>query len=236
MTSEPLADVRDMYMAHTMFLREFGLAPNLITGVAAGDTARAAVVADHIELIDSVLHHHHQSEDGHLWHRFLERAGTDAVSVVSTMEAQHHDIDVLLTAMRDELKPWRDSADPAQGSVIAGTVDTLNKHLAEHLAVEENYALPLIEKHITAAEWGQMVAAGSSDVPPEQMPLMFGLMAYEADPDTLRDIIATLPREVSAVIGDLAAQAFAEYSVRVPGTPTPQREASTDRRLTQPNA
>ncbi|MFI5706541.1 hemerythrin domain-containing protein [Kribbella sp. NPDC051620] len=222
MPSEALADVRDMYMAHTMFTREFGLAPDLITGVAAGDTARAAIVADHIELIDAVLHHHHSAEDDHLWHRLLERAGTDAADIVSTMEAQHHDIDVLLTAMRDQLKPWRDCADPAEGSAIAGTIGTLNKHLTEHLAVEEKYALPLIEKHITAAEWGQMVASGAADVPPEQMPLMFGLMAYEADPGTLRDIIATLPPEVSAVIGDLAAQAFADYAVRVHGTPTPK--------------
>jgi hypothetical protein len=37
------------------------------------------------------------------------------------------------------------------------------------------------------------------------MPLIFGMMAHEADPDVVRDIIAQMPPEVSGIIGDLAA-------------------------------
>ena len=56
MTHEPLADVRDMYLAHVMFRREIGLAPALIHGVADGDAARAAVVAAHLRLVDTLRH------------------------------------------------------------------------------------------------------------------------------------------------------------------------------------
>lgn len=49
MSSEPYADVREMYMAHAMFRREFGMLPALISGVRAGDAARAEVVAQHSE-------------------------------------------------------------------------------------------------------------------------------------------------------------------------------------------
>ncbi len=44
--NEPMADVRDMYMAHTMMRREFRLLPQAVRDVAPGDTRGAAVVAD----------------------------------------------------------------------------------------------------------------------------------------------------------------------------------------------
>ncbi|MFJ1767542.1 hemerythrin domain-containing protein [Amycolatopsis sp. NPDC088138] len=223
MTNEPLADVRDMYLAHVMFRREIGLAPALIRGVAEGDAERAAVVADHVRLVDTVLHHHHEAEDEHLWHRLLERAGADAEPVVRLMEEQHGAIDKLLGEVRAELTSWRETADPVRGAALAETLTLLHERLVEHLAVEEEQALPLIGKHITAAEWGQMIAASAADVAPEQMPLIFGLMTYEGDPGTVRDVVASMPPEVSSVIGDLAAQAFAAHAERVHGTATPER-------------
>ncbi len=223
MTDEPLADVRDMYMAHTMFRRELGLAPALIRGVAAGDLERATIVADHLDLVDTVLHHHHEAEDAHLWARLTERAGEAAEPVVQAMEQQHSALDELLSEVRAGLVPWRETADPTRGAALADVVTRLHERLVDHLAVEEEQALPLIEKHITAAEWGQMIAAGAGDVDPAQMPLIFGLMAYEAEPGTVRDVVAAMPPEVGAVIGDLAAQAFAAHSQRVHGTATPER-------------
>ncbi|MEU8633090.1 hemerythrin domain-containing protein [Amycolatopsis sp. NPDC048633] len=223
MSNEPLADVRDMYMAHTMFRREIGLASALIRGVADGDVERAAIVADHMQLVDTVLHHHHEGEDEHLWHRLLDRAGADAEPVVQVMAEQHGAIDKLLDEVRTELALWRDSADPVQGEALAESVTRLHERLVEHLAVEEEKALPLIGKHITAAEWGQMIAASAADVAPERMPLIFGLMAYEADPGTVRDIVASMPPEVGSVIGDLAAEAFVAHAQRVHGTATPER-------------
>ena len=38
MANEPLGDARDMFAAHTLFRREFGLIPGLVLAVAAGDT------------------------------------------------------------------------------------------------------------------------------------------------------------------------------------------------------
>jgi hypothetical protein len=170
MSIEPLADVRDMYMAHTMFRREIGLAPALIRDVADGDFERAAIVAEHLDIVETILDHHHRCEDGHLWERLIDRAGPD---------------------------------------------------------VEEERAIPLIEKHITAAEWGAMIADGGVGLSPEQMTLTFGLMTYEGDPDTVRDVIATMPPEIASAIGDLAGQAFARHALRVYGTATPERLGAT---------
>ena len=226
MSNEPLADVRDMYMAHTMFRREFGLAPALVRGVADGDLQRAAVVADHLRIVDNGLHHHHAAEDKHLWPRLLERSGADAepvVDIVRVMEEQHDGVDKLLDELRTGLARWRGTADAARREELADTAERLADLLVKHLTAEEELALPLIAKHVTAAEWGAMIADGAGDVAPEQMPLIFGMMTYEAEPDVVRDIIAQMPPEVSGVIGDLAAQAFAAHAQLVYGTATPER-------------
>jgi Hemerythrin HHE cation binding domain len=223
MTNEPLADLRDMYMVHAMLRREFGLAPGLVRGVADGDTERAAIVADHLRLVDDVLDHHHRGEDTHVWPLLLQRAGAEVEPVVRLMEEQHGGIERLLTELRARLEQWRGTAGSAAGEALADTAARLTALLTEHLAVEEERAIPIMERHITAAEWGRAVADGSADVSPELMPLLFGMMAYEGDPDTVREVIASMPPELATVIGDLSSQAFAEHALRVYGTATPQR-------------
>jgi hemerythrin-like domain-containing protein len=223
MSNEPLADLRDMYMVHAMLRREFGLAPALIRGVADGDTERAAIVADHLQLIESVLDHHHRGEDAHVWPLLRQRAGTEVAPVVQLMEEQHGDIEKLLAELRARLAQWRGTAGSAQGEALADTAARLTTLLVEHLAVEEERAIPVMEQHITAAEWGRAVADGSADVSPELMPLLFGMMAYEGNPDTVREVIASMPPELSSAIGDLSSQAFAEHARQVHGTATPQR-------------
>jgi hypothetical protein len=53
--NEPMADVRDMYMAHAALRREFRLLPQLIRDVTPGDTVRAEVVGAHAELVCRIL-------------------------------------------------------------------------------------------------------------------------------------------------------------------------------------
>ncbi len=66
MTASPTTgvDTRDMLVVHDSIRRQFGQAPALVRGVAAGDTDRAAVVADHVDLLGALLHHHHRARTG----------------------------------------------------------------------------------------------------------------------------------------------------------------------------
>lgn len=236
MNTEPLADVRDMFMAHAMFRREIGLAPALIRNVTDGDIDRAAIVAEHLGIVETILDHHHRCEDGHLWERLIDRAGPDAEEVVAVMEEQHGAIEELLGRTDDLLAQWRATADAAKGAALAETTARLHERLVEHLAVEEERAVPLIEKHITAAEWGAMIADGGVGLSPEQMTLTFGLMTYEADPETVQAVIATMPPEIASAIEDLAGQAFARHSLRVHGTATPERLGATQGAVSAKNA
>lgn len=223
MSSEPYADVREMYMAHTMFRREFGLLPALISGVQAGDTARAGVVAQHFELIRTVLYHHHHAEDSYLWPRVLSRAPESAAPVVATMEVQHGELDKVIDDLTAGLRDWTESAGPAQGAALAETAARLVGLLAGHLAAEEEQAVPLIARYVTAAEWGEMVAAGAAGVAPEQIPLIFGLMMYEGDPEVIGEAVSHMPPEVAAVMPGLAADAFARHAELVHGTAAPAK-------------
>lgn len=223
MSIEQQADIREMYMAHAMFRREIGLLPGLIRGVGAEETDRAGIVADHFALVRGALHHHHHAEDTHLWPRLLTRSPQAAGPVVQVMESQHEELDTVLAEITAGLAGWRETAAPGQSAAIADAVDRLSRLLTEHLAAEEERALPLIGQHITATEWGEMVAESAADVTPEQMTLFLGLMIYEGDPDVVREIIEHMPPEVRPVIAGLATEAFARHSELVHGTPTPAK-------------
>lgn len=223
MNHEPMADTRDMYMAHTMFRREIGLAAGLVAGVERGDGDRAQIIADHISFVDDILRRHHHGEDEHLWPRLLDRARDEAADVIVAMDSQHAEIEKAVTAVRTRTEVWRDSAAREGGPEAVAALMDLSSLLNEHFAAEEEQGLPLVERHITAVEWGRMIAEDGSTLTPDQAALVFGMMSYEADPAVVRDIVATLPPELGPAMAGQAAEAFARHAEKVYGTPIPPR-------------
>ena len=225
--AEPLADTRDMHTVHTVFRRELGMAPELVRGVADGDTVRSGVVADHIELMLNTLGTHHRGEDVHLWPRLLERA-PQATPIVHNMEAQHHAIDAAHTEIVVGVRAWRADAGHEAREWLATTLDGFVPLLDQHLRLEEEEAVPLIGAYITAREWNAMVQEGGADLSPEVAPVLFGMLMYEADPEVVKLSVDNMPPEIQPVIRDIASQAYAAYATNLYGTPTPPR--ATDRR------
>jgi hemerythrin-like domain-containing protein len=214
----PYADTRDMYTVHTVFRREYALLPELVRAVAAKDEERAKVVADHVRLVNLILHHHHSAEDATLWPALLKRAPREVDSVIHLLEGQHDGLDVLLDEVSTRLDDWTDGADSVDGEALAAVLQRLVAALYEHMGLEEKLALPLVERHIFAAEWEAMVAAGAADIPPEVGPLVVGMLMYEGGLDPV-------PPEMRDVLAEMAPKAYAGYSERVHGTPTPPRSS-----------
>jgi hemerythrin-like domain-containing protein len=206
------AHSRDMYAVHTVFRREFALMPALVRGVAAGDKERSQIVADHIKLVTTILHHHHQAEDVHLWPKLLQRGPDDVVPIVQLMESHH----VHLAKICAEIES-------ATGSFLAELLDRLNPPLNEHITLEERRILPFVDKYVTAAEWDLMIREGSAEVPREAYPLIFGMVLYEAEPEYMQHRFSRMPPEAAEATKRLASQAFASHSQRVYGTATPPR-------------
>jgi hemerythrin-like domain-containing protein len=226
MSVEQHADTSDMYMAHAMFRREFGLLPGLIRGIADGDAERAGVIADHFALIHLVLHHHHHGEDTQLWPLLSARA-PGAKPLMQALENQHRGLDAVLTEITAGLAGLRETGSSGQGSVVADAADRLRHLLAEHLTAEEEQALPLMEQHITEAEWDQMVREEAGTVAPDQMILVVGMMLYEASPQAARKMIENAPPMARPLFADgVAARAFARHSELIHGTPSPAKSGA----------
>jgi len=217
-----VTDVRDMYLIHTVLRRELRLGALGVRAVPEGDAERAALVVDHLRFIDSVLHHHHASEDRLLWPLLLDRAPVEAGALVPVMEEQHAAIDVALAEVDARIPEFAATAGGGAGAALADAVDGMVKLLVEHLAVEEERALPLMERSITQDEWTQVTSDGAAAFEQEKIPVLFGMLMYEGDPDTIRDVIDGMPPEVRPV-AQFAPGLYADYALRVHGTATPEK-------------
>jgi hypothetical protein len=212
----PYADTRDMYTVHAMFRREFALLPGLVRGVADQATGRARLVGDHVRLVNTVLHHHHSAEDAFLWPLIRQRAPRDIDPVVQLLEGQHHGLDLLIKELDKRLGAWTGSADRAEGAELAAVLQRLAAGLYEHMGLEEKLALPLVERHVFAAEWEAMIAGGAAEVLPEIGPVLVGMLMYEGGIDAV-------PPEMRDALADSAPKAYAAYCEHLHGTPAPPR-------------
>ncbi|MFD8033630.1 hemerythrin domain-containing protein [Streptomyces sp. NPDC059717] len=220
-TAEAMADVRDMYVAHRMFRREFRLLPQLVRDVDSGDTHRSAVVANHADKVCAILDAHHEGEDTIVWPRLLERGGERSAAIVPVMEQQHHGIHAALASVTTLLPGWRSTARGGEG--LAAAAEVLADRLVEHMALEEKEILPLAEQHMTAAEWALFGEHAMSTVPKKDLPLAFGMVMYEGDPQVIKAILSHAPVAARLMMPILGPRLYASHAKRVHGTTTPPR-------------
>ncbi|WP_055587483.1 hemerythrin domain-containing protein [Peterkaempfera griseoplana] len=218
---EPMADTRDMYMAHAALRRELRLLPGVIRSAQPGDSRRAEVVGAHAALVCAVLHGHHEGEDLFLWPRLRERGGAAAEAIVPTMEQQHHDIEQRYAEVTGLLRTWRSTA--WGGEALAEAVEGLAAALERHMALEEREVLPLAEKYVTAKEWHQLGEHGMAAIPKRILPLVFGMAMYEGDPEVVKAVLATVPLPVRLLVPALGRRRYAAHAKRIHGTATPPR-------------
>jgi hemerythrin-like domain-containing protein len=214
-------DVRMMVVVHTGFRRELGLAVPGVRSVVAGDSKRAATIADHVTLFTEAVHHHHTIEDEMLWDRLAERVPADTKALVDLMEQQHENVAALLAACPDLVARWRRGAKAADRDALAEYLEQLVAALCEHLDAEEAHVLPLMARHVTQAEWDAFTEAGMSSIPKRLMLVGFGMMSYEGDPEVIAIEIAKLPRPLRVVLPTLSRRAYRRYARTIHGTPTP---------------
>ena len=209
-------NVQEMYVVHRVFRRELTLLPRLIRGVREGDTDRADVVGGHLKLILDGLHMHHTGEDEVLWPRLLERAAPSA-ELVNTMQAQHDVVDQHLDRLGPLLQEWMLSAGVVRGEQVARVTDQLRDSLLEHLDLEEREILPLVSQHITVAEWNSLGEHGRGSISPKLLPLLFGSMLEDANPQEREMMLSALPAPVRLLIRTWGARHYRRYIRRVRG-------------------
>ena len=149
----PRFDRREMLIVHDVFRREFALMPGLIATVAQGDRDRAELVGDHIDGLTSLLHHHHRGEDANVWPLLVDRCADPVASLTESMHDQHEQLAAHLDAVNAALAVWRVDAAAASGHRLVDALDRTLASLLQHLDDEERHVVPLLEQHVSAAEW-----------------------------------------------------------------------------------
>jgi hemerythrin-like domain-containing protein len=211
-----------MAVVHTMFRREFGLMPGLVRAVAPGDRLRVTLVGDHIALLTKVLETHHTGEDIDIWPRLRDRAPGEVAPLIAVMEDQHHAIHGHLTKVAETLAAWRQVPSAESRDALAQAVEQQLPVMREHLALEEERVVPLIEQYITAAEYGAMVQAASQAYPQDKLLLAFGMTFHGAPPAIVAAVVSHMPADVQPVIRELGDEAYAAYATELYGTATPR--------------
>jgi hypothetical protein len=159
-----ICDASGMAEIHRMFRAGFGEARSLIDGVREGSTAHAGVVADHLAMLSSGLHAHHEGEDSMLWGALGLRA-PGCQPHVERMKAQHAVLLVHLTALDAALPAWRASGTSADAVPLGIALDGVNQALADHLPDEEQNIVPVMERVITQTEVDALGEHGRKSTP-----------------------------------------------------------------------
>jgi hypothetical protein len=226
MTAESHANARDMFVVHRMFRREFGLMPGLVRAVAPGDSVRSALVADHVALMSEGLAAHHQGEDDHIWPVLRERCPGEYAPLVAMMEDQHDAIHDRLAQVAKAAQSWRPVAPAGPRDVLAEAVEQLFLITREHLALEEERVVPLIEKYLTQAEYLLAPQESQAALPPDKLLIGLGMALYGGNQDNVDAIVGHVPAQQRPAITEQASSAYAAYAEKLYGTATPPREAN----------
>ena len=150
-TGPKTCDARGMAEIHRLFRVGFGEAPTLVHGVVEADAEHADVVGDHLAMLSTSLHAHHEGEDAMLWDRLEQRAPACARHV-ERMRRHHAELLVHLTALDAALPAWRASGTRADAASVLDALDGVNAALAVHLPDEEENIVPVMERTFTQPE------------------------------------------------------------------------------------
>jgi hemerythrin-like domain-containing protein len=207
-------DVNEMKVIHRVFRRELGALPALVRRTPDGDAARAQVVGKHAQFILTGLHIHHTGEDENLWPLLLERAAP-STELIETMQAQHERVHEYVDQSQALLDTWRLTPSQENGEALATTVEQLSAALFEHLDQEERDILPLAEAHVSVAEWGRLGEHGRDSMQRDELPIMFGAILEEADPEERAQMLTLLPPPIRLLMRTVGARKYRRYITEV---------------------
>lgn len=207
---------REMPIIHRIFRRQFAEVRALVQEVPGGDATRVGAVADHLGFLLDGLHMHHTTEDDLIWPKLLDRAGLDA-PLVERMEEQHQQIDASVAEVRAAMSAWRSDPTPARSSSLADRIGEFLVVLEAHLDEEEQVVVPLIDRHLTEAEWQEVGKRGFEKFTPAQRWIATGQMVEVATPEEAAMMFGTLPPPVKVLWHLIGKRKYRRYITSVRG-------------------
>jgi len=97
---------------HTALRRDLERAIDSLTPAARPTQAQRAALAEHVNLILDLLHHHHTGEDIGLW-PLVRRRAPDLGSQLDMMEAEHASVAGAIVSTREATQQYAAIGDPS---------------------------------------------------------------------------------------------------------------------------
>jgi hypothetical protein len=146
-------DMAMMYVMHHAFRRDLAAFAAAAAATPAGARSTWRALAARWELFSQALHHHHSGEDAGLWPLLMSRVDTAGQATLAAMEAEHGEIDPILTACAAGFERLASYADEDARAVLAVRLVAARESLGRHLRHEECDAIALVQRHLTDEEW-----------------------------------------------------------------------------------
>jgi iron-sulfur cluster repair protein YtfE (RIC family) len=146
-------DMQLMYVMHHAFRRDLAAFATAARHTPVEDRTTWRLLAARWSLFSRVLHHHHSGEDAGVWPWLLEHGTAEDRATLEAMEAEHAEIDPLLTACAEGFERLARRADEDARAALAVRLVATRDHLARHLEHEETGAIPILQRLMTQREW-----------------------------------------------------------------------------------
>ncbi|HEX2208898.1 MAG TPA: hemerythrin domain-containing protein [Longimicrobium sp.] len=212
----PLCDTSDMLLVHALLRRIYRDAPGLVESVPVGDTARAAIVADHVETFTRFLHHHHHTEDVTIWDKLSARTPACAVHV-ALMRAHHKRVGELLGELEESIPAWRAGASHQDAESVARRIRAVNEVLFDHLGQEEAKILPAIAQSWSQEEWDAVGKRAAKGIRASQFPVLLGFLLETMPEEERPQLLRQAPAMVRVIYRLYGRRQFDAYRRRVYG-------------------
>ena len=182
-------DMSGMYLAHHAFRRDLSRFAAAARNTPVEDADAWQALAGRWTRFAKILHHHHTVEDEAIWPPLLARvaaAGDDQDrETLEAMEAEHDTIDPQLAACGEGFAVMAVAPSPVTRDKLAADVAATRDGLAQHLEHEETEALPLVQRHLTPAEWELAEQRAGTGVGLRDLAFLVPWMAERLDQETL---------------------------------------------------
>ena len=178
------AEVGFMRALHAALRRDLSRLRDAAAQIDNSAGAPATVLAGW-DTFRAELDNHHQAEDDDLWpvlRRELSEPGE--LASVDAMVEEHKHIEPALEGVDAALRG---------GGELAAPVETLSTVVLDHLAHEEREVLPLIEQHMTRAQWRAFMVKERNKRPPRERPEFLTWVLDDAGERDAAAVLTELP-------------------------------------------
>lgn len=184
------ADVAFMRAMHAALRRDLSRLRE-VAGQLDGAASTPATVLAGWEEFRSQLENHHSAEDENLWPVLRPKLSDPGdLASVDAMVQEHGHIPPALAAVDAALRG---------GGDLPAAAQRLSTGVLDHLAHEEGDVLPLLEQHLTHAQWRAFLHQERDRRKPRERPEFLVWVLDGASEQDTATILAEMPRPVGLV-------------------------------------